>query len=136
MNIPALLTEARTIAVVGCSPRGFQTSHRIARYLLDAGFDVIPVNPHHEEILGQRCYPDLQSIPAKTEIDIVNVFRRSEFTADVVRDAAARAEETGRHPAIWTQLSVHSAEAQRLAEEAGFPYIANRCIMVDHAAVA
>ena len=131
----AALRSARTIAVVGCSPRGFQTSHRIARYIQDAGFQMVPVNPNHSEILGETAYPDLVSIPDDVQIDIVDVFRRSEFTADVVRDAADRAERTGQHPLIWTQIGVHSPEAEALAAEAGLPYVANRCLMVDHAAL-
>ena len=129
------LLSARTIAVVGCSPRAFQTSHRIAQYLQGAGYRIVPVNPHHDEILGEPAYPDLQSIPEEVEVDIVNVFRRSEHTAGVVRDAAERAERTGRHPLIWTQLGVHSEEAQSEAESAGLPYVAERCIMVDHRAL-
>lgn len=129
------LRSARTIAVVGCSPRGFQTSHRIAQYIQNAGFQMIPVNPNHDEILGEAAYPDLVSIPDDVEIDIVDVFRRPEFTADVVRDAADRAERTGQRPLIWTQIGVHSPEAKQLADEAGLPYVANRCLMVDHAAL-
>lgn len=130
------LREARTIAVVGCSPRGFQTSHRIARYLQDAGFQVVPVNPHHDEILGAPCYPDLLSIPDDVEVDIVNVFRRPEHTPGVAQDAADRAERTGTAPVVWTQLGVHHPEAERIARDAGLPYVANRCLMVDHAALA
>jgi predicted CoA-binding protein len=132
MQINAVLENARTVAVVGCSPRAFQTSHRIAQYLQRAGYRIVPVNPYHEEILGEPCYPDLQSIPEDVQIDIVNVFRRPEFTADVVQDAAARAEQTGQTPLIWTQIGVHSHAARAAAESAGLPYIANRCIMVDH----
>ena len=135
-DIADTLRSARVIAVVGCSPRGFQTSHRIARYIQEAGFQMVPVNPHHDEILGEACYPDLVSIPDDVEVDVVDVFRRSEFTAAVVRDAADRAERTGRRPLIWTQIGVHSPEAERLADEAGLPYVANRCLMVDHAALA
>ena len=126
------LASARTIAVVGCSPRSFQTSHRIAQYLQEAGYRIIPVNPYHDEILGETAYPDLQSIPDDVVVDIVNVFRRSEHTEGVVRDAAARAARTGRHPLIWTQFGVHSPEAEALAEAEGLPYVAERCIMVDH----
>ena len=132
----AALRSARTIAVVGCSPRGFQTSHRIARYIQDAGFQMVPVNPNHGEILGETAYPDLVSIPDDVEVDIVDVFRRPEFTASVVRDAVDRMERTGQRPLVWTQLGVHSAEAERLAAEAGLPYVADRCLMVDHAALA
>ena len=132
MEIKDALQRARTIAVVGCSPRGSQTSHRIAQYLQGAGYRVIPVNPYHEEILGEPCYPDLQSIPEDVEVDVVNVFRRPQFTPGVVEDAVARGAATGDRPLIWTQIGVHNPEAQRLAEAAGLPYVANRCIMVDH----
>ena len=135
-DIAQVLTTAQTIAVVGCSPRAFQVSHRIARYIQDAGFTMIPVNPNHTEILGETAYPDLVSIPDDVKIDVVDVFRRSEFTADVVRDAADRAQRTGQRPVIWTQIGVSSPQAVRLAEEAGLPYVADRCLMVDHAAVA
>ena len=129
------LREARTVAVVGCSPRAFQTSHRIAQYLQRVGYRVVPVNPHHTEILGEACYPDLLSIPDDVEVDIVNVFRRSEHTPAVAQDAADRAERTATAPLVWTQLGVHHPEAERIAAEAGLPYVANRCLMVDHAAL-
>ena len=132
MDLDELLRSAQTIAVVGCSPRGFQTSHHIASYLQDAGYRVVPVNPYHEEILGEPCYPDLQSIPEDLSIDIVNVFRRAEFTEGVVHDAVERAARTGNRPVVWTQLGVHSAAAQEVAEAADLPYVASRCIMVDH----
>lgn len=132
MDPAALLRQARTIAVVGCSPRPTQTSHRIARYLLEAGFEVIPVNPHHEELLGRRCYPDLASIPDDVVVDIVNVFRRPEHTPSVVTDAVARAQRTGQRPAIWTQIGVHHPDAAEAARAADLPYVADRCIMVDH----
>ncbi|MEM1057008.1 MAG: CoA-binding protein [Bacteroidota bacterium] len=135
-DVREALTVARTIAIVGCSPRAFQTSHRIAQYLQEAGFRIVPVNPYHDEILGEVAYPDLQSIPDGLEIDIVNIFRRSEHTAGVVRDAIERAARTGHQPLIWTQLGVHSDEAEALAEEAQLPYVAERCIMVDHRTLA
>ncbi len=97
---------------------------------------MIPVNPNHDEILGETAYPSLDAIPDDVEIDIVDVFRRPEFTADVVRDATARSERTGDRPTVWTQIGVHSDEAERLAREAGLPYVADRCLMVDHAALA
>lgn len=135
-DIAQRLREARTVAVVGCSPRAFQTSHRIARYLKDAGFRIVPVNPHHAEILGETCYPDLLSIPDDVDVDIVNVFRRPEHTPGVAQDAADRAERTATAPLIWTQIGVHHPEAERIAREAGLDYVADRCLMVDHAALA
>ena len=126
------LETARTIAVVGCSDRPSRTSHAIARYLQEAGYRVIPVNPYREEILGERCWPDVQSIPQDVRLDVVNVFRRPAHTARAVADVQARAEATGERPVIWTQLGVSSPEARALAEEAGLPYVEERCIMVEH----
>jgi predicted CoA-binding protein len=131
-DLKDILAEADTVAVVGCSAREHRTSHKIARYLQQAGYRVVPVNPNHDEVLGEPCYADLQHVPEDTRIDVVNVFRRREHTADMVRDALGRAEQTGTTPAVWTQLGVSSDEAGALAEEGGLPYVKNRCIMVEH----
>ena len=124
----------RTVAVVGLSPDASRTSHRIAVYLQTAGIRVVPVHPGHEEILGERAYPSLLAIPEEIEIDVVDVFRRPEFAAEVVQDAADRRERTEQNPVVWTQLGVSSPEAERLAAAEGIPYVADRCLMVDHAA--
>jgi hypothetical protein len=126
----------RTVAVVGCSPRASQTSHQIALYLQRAGIRIVPVHPDHDEVLGEKAYPSLLAIPEEVEIDVVDVFRRPEFAAEVVQDAADRMERTEQNPVVWTQIGVHSAEAQRLAAELGVPYVADRCLMVDHAQLA
>lgn len=131
-DLKTALDSAETIAVVGCSKRATRTSHKIARYLQDAGYRVIPVNPNADELLGERCYPDVQHIPDDVTVDIVNVFRQPQHAADMVRDAIARAEAQGTRPLIWTQLGVSSNEARDLAEEAELPYVKNRCIMVEH----
>ncbi|RMH49217.1 MAG: CoA-binding protein, partial [Bacteroidetes bacterium] len=82
--------------------------------------------------LGVPCYPDVQHIPADVRLDIVNIFRRPSHTAAMVRDVLARLRTTGEHPVIWTQLGVSSPEAERLATDAGLPYVRNRCILVEH----
>lgn len=133
MDLRTVLENARVIAVVGCSSRPTRTSHRIARYLQDVGYAVVPVNPHHTELLGVPCYPDLLSIPEDTAVDIVNVFRQPRFTEGVVQDTVDRNERTEERTVIWTQLGVSTQEAQRLAEANELPYVANRCIMVEHA---
>ena len=132
MDFKTLFETARTIAVVGCSPRATRTSHGIARYLQDAGYDVIPINPHHDELLGVPCYPDLLSIPEDTQVDIVNIFRQPRFTLGVVQDAVDRNERTQENPVIWTQLGVSTQEAKQLAEAHGLRYVTNRCSMVEH----
>ncbi len=133
MDLKAALSNARTIAVVGCSPRETRTSHRIARYLQGAGYTVVPINPNHDELLALPCYPDLLHVPEDTEIDIVNVYRQPRFTEGVVQDAVDRSERTAHTPLVWSQLGVSSREAERLAAAHDVPYVANRCIMVEHA---
>jgi predicted CoA-binding protein len=123
-----LLQNARVIAVVGHSPSPGRTSYRIARFLRRVGYTVYAVNPTVEEIDGERSYPDLASVPEP--IDIVNVFRRSEYLPGVVEDAIAAGAGS-----VWAQLGVRSAEAARLAEEAGLPLVQNRCIKVDYGRV-
>ena len=131
-DLKKTLETARTIAVVGCSDRPSRTSYAIARYLQEAGYRMIPVNPNCEDILGERCYPDVQHIPPDVQLDIVNIFRDPAHTAAMVADVRDRAEATGVQPTTWTQLGVSSPEAKAMAEEAGLPYVENRCIMVEH----
>ena len=135
-DLKHILETAQTIAVVGCSHQPSRTSFAIAKYLQEVGYRIVPVNPYREEILGEPCYPDLQHIPDDVHVDVVNVFRRPQFTAGVVDDALARAERTGEQPVIWTQLGVSSPEAAARAAEGGLPYVAERCIRVDHARLA
>lgn len=134
-DLTTILEAARTIAVVGCSPRPTHTSHRIARYLQDVGYTMIPVNPYHDELLGVPCYPDVQHIPEDVTIDIVNIFRQPRFTAEMVRNVLERIETTGEQPVIWTQVGVSSQEAEDLATQAGLTYVRNRCILVEHSRV-
>ena len=96
-------------------------------------YRIVPVNPNHEEVLGETCYPDLMSVPADAGIDIVNIFRNPRYTEAMVRDAVALSEATGTQPLIWTQLGVSTPAARETAERARLPYVANRCIMVEHA---
>lgn len=127
-----ILEQAQTIAVIGCSANPSRTSHRIAKYLKDAGYTIIPVNPNYDEVHGETCYPDIGSVPATTQIDIVNIFRAPQYTADMVQQVVERIQATGEWPTIWTQLGVSSGEARELAEKAGLTYVKNRCIMVEH----
>ena len=132
MDIAELLRRTRTIAVVGLSPRSTRTSYKIAVYLQEAGYTIVPVNPHRDELLGERAYPSLLDIPDSISLDLVDVFRRPEFMEGVVREAIARRDRSGNNPVIWTQIGVSSFEAEELANEAGIPYIRNRCTLVEH----
>jgi hypothetical protein len=131
-ELQGILESARTIAVVGCSDRPSRTSFAIYKYLKNRGYKVIPVNPDHETVDGDECYPNLLAIPQDEAIDIVTIFRNPRYTEEMVRIAIDRSRATGERFAIWTQLGVSSREAEQLAIEAGLPYIKNRCIMVEH----
>lgn len=125
--IADLLRSARTIAVVGCSPKTHRDSHRVAAYLQRAGYRIVPVNPGFDEILGEPCYPDLRSIPDDVEVDIVDVFRRAEHVPPIVDAAIARGVG-----AVWLQLGVTHPEAEARAREAGMVVVSNRCLKVEH----
>jgi uncharacterized protein len=120
-----ILREAKTIAVVGASPSASRTSNSVMRYLQRAGYRCIPVNPNADEVLGERCYPSLGDVPEP--FDLVDVFRRPEFCADVARDAAAVGAA-----ALWLQLGIRSAEARAIAEAAGMDYVEDACTAVVH----
>ena len=96
------------------------------------GYRIVPVNPNHDDVLGEPCCPDLPSVPADVTIDIVDIFRAPKHTADMVRTAIERMEQTDERPVIWTQLGVSTSAAEKLAADAGLPYVRNRCIKVEY----
>jgi predicted CoA-binding protein len=121
-----ILRETRTIALVGASPRPERPSHGVMRYLLAAGYRVIPVRPRDcDEILGVPCVVSLAEI--EEPIDLVDVFRRPEYTPGVAREAVAAGAK-----ALWLQLGVVSDEARRIAEDAGLDYVENACTAIEH----
>jgi predicted CoA-binding protein len=124
-----LLRAARTIAVVGLSPDPARPSHSVARYLQGAGFRIVPVNPHHAVILGERCHPSLAAAARDHALDIVDVFRRSQFAGGVVDEALALRP---RPRLIWLQQGVVDPAAAERARRAGVPFVMDRCLAVDH----
>ena len=124
-EIASILQKSKTIAVVGLSPKVERPSNDVARYLIKAGYTVIPVNPGQSEILGRTCYPDLTSIPH--EIDIVDIFRRVEHVPPVVEEAIKIKAKV-----IWMQEGIVHEEAAQKAREAGLAVIMDRCLKVDH----
>lgn len=120
-----ILREARTIAVVGASPDAHRTSNRVMHYLQDVGYRCIPVNPNADEVLGERAYASLGDVPEP--VDFVDVFRRPEYCAAVAEEAVAIGTR-----AVWLQLGIRSAEARRIAEEAGLDYVEDACTLVVH----
>lgn len=123
--IGAILHRCRTIAVVGLSPKPARDSHRVAAYLLEHGYNVIPVNPGQREILGRPCFPTLTAIPF--EVDLADLFIGSQRVDPFVDQAIAKGIAV-----IWMQLGIVHEEAARKAREAGCTVIMNRCIMRDH----
>ncbi len=123
----ALLQEAKTIAVVGLSPKPWRASHQVALYLQQAGYRIVPVNPEHDVVLGERSYPSLTAAAAGGPIDVVDVFRRSEFAGPIVDSAIALKPRL-----IWLQVGVVDEAAAARATAAGIPCIMDRCLMVDH----
>ncbi len=119
------------MAVVGCSPDPARPSHVIARYLKSNGYRVIPVNPGHDEILGERCYGALSEIPADVRIDIVDVFRRSSEVGRLADEAIVRGAGF-----FFMQQGVVDPDAARRLEEAGIPVAMDRCILVERERLA
>ena len=127
-----LLREVRTIAVVGLSPKTDRPSHGVARYLQGAGYQIVPINPGHAEILGERSYPTLAAAAREHTIDVVDVFRRSAFAGAVVDEAIA----LRRAPRlIWLQLGVVDAAALNRAAAAGIDFVMDRCLAIEHRAL-
>ena len=128
-DIPTLrriLTETRTIAVVGLSAKWHRPSFFAAKYMQDHGYRIIPVNPNYDEILGEPCYPDLASIPH--QVDMVDLFQRSETALDYAQQAANINAKT-----LWLQLGVINEEAKTLAERNGMECVMDYCVKIEHA---
>ena len=126
MRTPAeILAETTRIALVGASPRPERPSNAVMRYLLEEGYRVIPVRPHRTEILGIPCVDSVRDI--EEPIDLVDVFRRAEFCAEVAEQAAAAGAK-----ALWLQLGIVSPEARAIAERAGMDYVENACTAIVH----
>jgi predicted CoA-binding protein len=124
-SIPELLRAARVIAVVGLSSDEFRPSHGVAAYMQRAGYRIIPVNPNETEVLGEKAYARLEDVPEK--IDIVDVFRRSQYVRGVV-DSAIKVGAK----AVWMQEGVVDEEAAGVARAAGLDVVMDRCILKDH----
>ena len=128
-DIPGLrriLATHKVIAVVGLSADWFRPSYFAAKYMLEHGYAVIPVNPRYEAILGQKCYKSLREIPGK--VDIVDVFRKSADVGPIADDAIAIGAKV-----LWQQLGVTNVEAAHKAEAAGLEAVMNRCVKIEHA---
>lgn len=124
-DIRQILQNTKTIAVVGLSPKPYRPSHGVASYLDAQGFDIIPVNPKHDNILGKKCYPDLSAI--EQSIDTVNVFRNPNYVMPIVEAAIAIGA-----PHLWLQEQVINNTAAQTALDAGMVVVMDRCMLKEH----
>jgi predicted CoA-binding protein len=125
-QIKKILRENKTLAVVGLSANEMRPSYFASKYMQDHGYRIIPVNPRYDEILGEKCYPDLTSIPEP--VDIVDLFQR----ADRVMPFVEQAIEIGAK-VIWMQLGVVNEEAAAVARDAGLDVVMDRCVKIEYA---
>jgi predicted CoA-binding protein len=126
-EIKKILAESKTLAVVGLSPKPERPSHEVALFMKQQGYRIIPVNPGHSEILGEKCYPRLRDVPEP--IDVVDLFVASERVPDIVQDAIAIKAKT-----IWFQLGVVHNLSAVLAKQAGINVVMNRCMKIEYQA--
>lgn len=125
-GLRSLLANTRSIAVVGLSANWNRPSYFAAKYMLERGYTIVPVNPMYDEVLGQRCYPNLKAIPHP--VDMVDVFRKPDEVLPVVEDAIAIGARS-----LWLQLGVINLEAVARAEAAGLAVVMDRCVKIEYA---
>lgn len=128
-DIPTLrriLREAKTVAMVGLSANWYRPSHFAAKYLQDHGYQVIPVTPAYEEVLGERCYPGLDALPEPP--DVVDCFRRAEEIPALAEQAVAAGAKV-----LWMQLGIVNEEAARIAHAGGLEVVMDRCMKIEYA---
>ena len=120
-----ILSFSRVVAVVGLSAKPDRPSYRVASYLKEQGYKIIPVNPTEKEVLGEPCYPDLASVPES--VDVVDVFRRSEEVPPIVEEAIRIGAKT-----VWMQEGVINEEADARGREAGLMVVMDKCMLKEH----
>jgi len=124
-EIQSILNDHEVVAIVGLSPKEDRDSNKVARYLRDRGYRIVPVNPTKDEILGEKSYPDLKSIPF--DVDIVDIFRKVDAIPGIVDEAIEKGAKV-----VWMQLGLaHNASAEK-AREAGLQVVMSKCIKVEH----
>ena len=123
-----VLAQAKTIAVVGLSAHWYRPSYFAAKYMQDHGYRIVPVNPGCTEILCERCYPSIASVPGP--VDIVDCFRRSEEIPALAREAVAKGARV-----LWMQLGIRSDEGAQIALAAGLDVVTDRCVKIEHARI-
>lgn len=120
-----ILATCKKVAIVGLSGNWYRPSYFAAKYLMDHGFEIFPVNPNYEEILARKCYPDLFSLPES--VDVVDIFQQPDRVPDIVEDAIAIGAKV-----VWMQLGIEHPEAAKRAREAGLEVVMNHCMKIEY----
>src|SRR5574344_1134357 len=131
-EIKAIFEETKTIAIVGLSPDNEKASYRVAQYLKNAGFKIVPIYPKEDEILGEKVYRSLSEIPF--DIDMVDIFRKPDAIAKIVDESIALKNQKNIKT-VWFQLGLTNNEAAQKAKEAGFNVVQNKCTKIEHKAL-
>ena len=133
-EIEQILEDHKIIAIVGLSRDTEKDSYRVGAYLKKHGFQIIPINPLAEEILGEKSYKSLLDVPVEIqrEIDIIDIFRRSEDVPPIVEQVIALKAKHGKPNVVWMQLGITNEKAAKAAERAGLTVIMNKCVMIEH----
>lgn len=126
-EIKDILSRCKTVAVVGISPKEDRPSYRVASYLQSKGYRMIPIRPDEDYILGEKVYHHLMEIPKEIEVDVVDIFRKSEDVPPIVEEAMQR-----RAKVVWMQEGIVNGEAAAKAERAGLKVVMDRCMKKEH----
>ena len=127
-EIKDIFLQTKTIAIVGLSPKEDKDSNKVARYLQEQGFNIIPIYPKEDKILGQKVYRSLVDIPSEIKIDMVNIFRKPAVVSMVVDACIKR----GDIDTVWSQIGIVNNEAMGIAKQNGMRVVQNHCTMVEH----
>jgi uncharacterized protein len=125
--IADVLKNYKTVAVVGLSSRPMRPSFGVSQYMQSAGYRIVPVNPNETEVLGEKCYPRLEDVPPSRHIEIVNIFRRSEYIPPIVDSAIKIGAKV-----IWMQQGIANPAAAAKARDAGLLVVEDACILIEH----
>ena len=128
-EIKQILEDTKTIVIIGCSPNSDKASNRVANYLKNVGYTIIPVYPKEDVILGEKVYRSLSEIPSNIKIDMVDIFRKSDVIGLVIDQVIQR----GDVKCVWTQLGLVNNEAAAKAVDAGIKVVQNHCTKIEHA---
>ena len=130
-EIKNILENTKTVAIIGCSPKAEKDSNKVAKYLQDHGYRIIPVYPKEEEILGEKVYRSLSDIPNEIQVDMVDIFRKPDVISEVVDEALQRDDVKF----IWTQLGLVNNDAAKKAESGGLQVVQSHCTKIEHMAL-